>query len=154
MNVSEFEREVRFGLENLTRVRSNVLHILSQNVDSVVRLSALTYECLGYYNALEHLFLRFIKFIGRKQPSGAFSHRDTLRTLEVIAGEYEVDLDPHTLQICLELMAFRHVATKIYGFLIDEAKLIVIVSRVEDSHEQIIELVEDLLHAVQQRNDR
>jgi len=134
MNVSEFEREVRFGLENLTRVRSNVLHILSQNVDSVVRLSALTYECLGYYNALEHLFLRFIKFIGRKQTSGAFSHRDTLRTLEVIAGEYEVDLDPHTLQnphtlqICLELMAFRHVATKIYGFLIDEAKLIVIVS--------------------------
>jgi hypothetical protein len=50
-------------------------------------------------------------------------------------------------------MAFRHVATKIYGFLIDEAKLAVIVSRVEDSHDNIIALIEDLLREVLQRNE-
>jgi hypothetical protein len=145
MNVSEFEQEVRFGLENLTRVRSNVLHILSQDVDEIVRRSALTYECFGYYNAFEHLILRFIKFLRREKPSGPFSHRDAVQALEAMAVDYQVTLEPRTLRICLELMAFRHVATKIYGFLIDEAKLAVIVSRVEESHDRIIELVEDLL---------
>ena len=72
MSVSEFEQEVRFGIENLTRVRSNVLHILSQDVDEIVRRSALTYECFGYYNAFEHLILRFIKFLRREKPSGPF----------------------------------------------------------------------------------
>ncbi len=145
MNVSEFEQEVRFGLENLTRVRSNVLHILSQDVDEIVRRSALTYECFGYYNAFEHLILRFIKFLRREKPSGPFSHRDAVQALEAMAVDYQVTLEPRTLRICLELMAFRHVATKIYGFLIDEAKLAVIVSRVEESHDRIIELVENLL---------
>lgn len=145
MNVSEFEQEVRFGLENLTRVRSNVLHILSQDVDEIVRRSALTYECFGYYNAFEHLILRFIKFLRREKPSGPFSHRDAVQALEAMAVDYQVTLEPRTLRICLELMAFRHVATKIYGFLIDEAKLAVIVSRVEESHDRIIEIVENLL---------
>ena len=81
MNVSEFEREVRFGLENLTRVRSNVLHVLSQDVDEIVGRSALKYESFGYYNAFEHLILRFIKFLRREKPSGPFSHRDAVQTL-------------------------------------------------------------------------
>ena len=62
-----------------------------------------------------------------------------------MAVDYQVTLEPRTLRICLELMAFRHVATKIYGYLIDEAKLAVIASRVEESHDRIIELVENLL---------
>ena len=68
-----------------------------------------------------------------------------MQALEAMAVDYQVTLEPRTLRICLELMAFRHVATKIYGFLIDEAKLAVIVNRVEESHDRIIELVEDLL---------
>ena len=68
-----------------------------------------------------------------------------MQALEAMAVDYQVTLEPRTLRICLELMAFRHVATKIYGFLIDEAKLAVIVSRVEESHDRIIELVENLL---------
>ena len=50
-----------------------------------------------------------------------------MQALEAMAVDYQVTLEPRTLRICLELMAFRHVATKIYGFLIDEAKLAVIV---------------------------
>ena len=68
-----------------------------------------------------------------------------MQALEAMAVDYQVTLEPRTLRICLELMAFRHVATKIYGFLIDEAKLAVIVRRVEESHDRIIELVENLL---------
>ena len=150
---SAFEQEVRFGLENLTRVRARVQHISSTSYDEIVRLSALTYECLGYYNALEHLILRFIKFLGREQPSGSFSHRETLKALEVLVAEYQVTVEQETLMICLELMAFRHVVTKIYGFLIDEAKLDVIVNRIENSHAKIIALVEDLLGEVLQDDD-
>lgn len=153
MKASEFEQEVRFGLENLSRVRSNVLHILSQDVDGIVRRSALTYECFGYYNAFEHLILRFIKFLRRERPSGPYSHREALQALEAIGADHRVTLDPGTLRICLELMAFRHVATKIYGFLIDEAKLAVIVNRVEDSHDRITKLVEDLLQEVLKSNE-
>ncbi|MCY3710108.1 MAG: hypothetical protein OXG26_14550 [Caldilineaceae bacterium] len=153
MSANEFEQEVHFGLENLTRVRSNVIHIISQDVDEIVRRSALTYECFGYYNAFEHLILRFIKFLRREQPTGPFSHREALQALDAMVTEYRVTMKPQTLRICLELMAFRHVATKIYGFLIDEAKLAVIVGRIVDSHDSIVSLVEDLLREVLQSNE-
>lgn len=138
MSANEFEKEVQFGLENLTRVRSNVIHIESQDVDEIVRRAALTYECFGYYNAFEHLIHRFIKFLRREQPSGPFSHREALQALEAMVADYSVTMEPRTLRICLELMAFRHVATKIYGFLLDEAKLAVIVGRIVDSHDSLL----------------
>lgn len=78
MTANEFEQEVHFGLENLTRVRSNIIHILSQDVDEIVRRSALTYECFGYYNAFEHLILRFIKFFEKRAANWTvFASRGT-----------------------------------------------------------------------------
>lgn len=102
---------------------------------------------------MEHLILRFIKFLSWEKPSGAFSHRDTLKALEQLAADYNVSLKEATRDVCLELMAFRHVATKIYGFLIDETKLNVIVARVENSHSEIVEIFQQLLAAVQREKN-
>ncbi len=55
--------------------------------------------------------------------SGPFSHRDILKTFEALLNERRVTPDEELLKIVENLMAFRHVATKIYGFLIDAAKL-------------------------------
>jgi hypothetical protein len=151
MSESEFKEEVHFGLENLLRIHQRVQYIASQDLDKVVRLSALTYECFGYYNAVEHLILRFMKYLALEKPVGAFSHRETIRVLERLIDDYALDIQPKTLETCIELMAFRHVATKIYGFLIDESKLDVIVLKVQNEHFQITNLFEQLLNTVQQR---
>jgi len=45
-------------------------------------------------------------------------------------------------------MAFRHVATKIYGFLIDDDKLEVVVDRIKNEHDNISKLVSQVLEAV------
>ncbi len=54
----------------------------------------------------------------------------------------------HTRQTLLELMAFRHVATKIYGFLIDENKLQLIISRITTEHENIRLLILRILQVL------
>lgn len=38
MSVNEFKQEVYFGLENLTRIRAQVLYISEQDVDRVIRM--------------------------------------------------------------------------------------------------------------------
>jgi hypothetical protein len=43
------------------------------------------------------------------------------------------------------LMAFRHVATKIYGFLIDWARLQVVVSDIQKFHTRISRLFQTLI---------
>ena len=81
-------------------------------------------------------------------PSGAFSHRDTFRALGRLIVERQVVSTESTLSAIAELMAFRHVATKIYGFLIDEAKLDVIVARINTEHTSIMLIVRRLLESV------
>ena len=73
--------------------------------------------------------------------------------MEAMVADYSVTMEPRTPRICLELMAFQHVATKMYGFLIDEAKLAVIVGRIVDSHDSLVALVEDLLREVLKKNE-
>ncbi len=140
MSKIDLEQEIQFGLENLTKIYTGITLISASNVDSFIKTSALTYECFGYYNAVEHLLLRFIKYLKLARPAGASSHSETLKNFGKLMNEYELDSDGTILRIFLEFMAFRHVATKIYSFLIDEAKLDVIVVKISNEHVQIVKL--------------
>lgn len=102
----------------------------------------MTYECLGYYNAIEHLIIRILKYFQVELPFGSFSHRDTLRAFETLATTKVIDIDKEMLKVIEDLMTFRHVATKIYGFLIDSNKLQVIVNEIEQNHVNIKHLFE------------
>ncbi len=46
------------------------------------------------------------------------------------------------------LLGFRHVATKIYGFLIDLGKLDEVVSTVNDTHQRFIALFHEIIQKV------
>ncbi len=94
------------------------------------------------------MILRFVKHPQLSPPAGAFSHPDAFRALNKLLSEYEIDFDEALPGVILELMAFRHVATKIYGFLIDEVKLYVIVEKIEQSHIEIDNLFRALQTAV------
>jgi len=61
MNVSELRREIEFGLENLERIYLNISTFARQEAEERMKTSALAYECLGYYNAIEHLIIRILK---------------------------------------------------------------------------------------------
>lgn len=114
MNLNELRNELNFGLENLESIYQCISEFSRQEIEERVKISALTYECLGYYNAIEHLIIRLLKHLKIEIPSGPFSHRDTLKALLSITGEK--DVDKNTIKVIENLMAFRHIATKIYGF--------------------------------------
>lgn len=148
MNNDKLIQETRFGLENLGRVHERIAHILALPLDEAVLVSALAYEGLGYYNAIEHLMLRFIKHLKLPRPEGASSHRDTLRAFIKITEMYNILCDEQLWGIIQELMAFRHVMTKIYGFLIDLDKLKDVIEKIQRVHEQIVDLFERSLQAL------
>lgn len=146
MNGNELKQEVQFGLENLGKIQDRICYIQSHVSDQVIKTSALTYECLGYYNAVEHLILRFLKFLKFDKPSGPSSHRDILKNFESLClSNQTLSLDENVLRVIRELMPFRHIATKIYGFLIDEVKLNVIVARIQSYHNHILDLITKLV---------
>jgi hypothetical protein len=140
----EFQHEIAFGLENLERVKTTLLQIARQDLPLFVMDPALAYECVGYYNASEHLMLRFVKHQKLPKPSGAATHKDTLRLFEEIATRQGVVIDKSQIDYLVQLMGFRHIATKIYGFLIDHARLILLVESIEQNHEAWKELVTHL----------
>jgi len=55
-----------------------------------------------------------------------------------------------TMRTIENLMAFRHVATKIYGFMIDREKLEVVVTDIRSRHSQIVELFQATVAALHQ----
>ncbi len=130
MSVERLREEVEFGLSNLNMVYDAIVRFASTDMDERVKTSAISYECIGYYNALEHLFIRFLKYIRGSVPSGQSSHRDILLAFEQLFALYKVECSSHTRDMIRNLMAFRHAATKIYGFLIDWGKLSVIVEEI------------------------
>lgn len=97
----------------------------------------MAYECLGYYNAIEHLIVRMLKFKGIKIPSGGSSHKETLKAFEQMLNRRKHTFSIEIIPVIEELMAFRHVATKIYGFLLDRKKLDVIVQQIKSNHKGI-----------------
>jgi hypothetical protein len=149
MSVNELRGEIKFGLENLDRVYLRISSFAQQEVEERIKTSALTYECLGYYNAIEHLIVRLLKHLRVGIPSGQFFHRDTLKTFEAIISDNEIEVDGEIVQIIENLMAFRHIATKIYGFLIDWDKLQVIVNEIDKNHGRIKQLFIAILETIE-----
>lgn len=138
MNVTKLSEEITFGLENLDKIHNNITLFSQQTtIDENILTAALTYECFGYYNAIEHLMLRFIKSLQLETPRGQFSHRDTLKRFYNILETYQIEKDELIIASIENLMAFRHVATKIYSFLIDTNKLKAIVNEIQENHGQI-----------------
>lgn len=144
MDENELRDEIRFGLENLGKVYLNISKFAQQDVDEEIKVAALTYECFGYYNAVEHLIVRILKQQKVKIPSGQFSHRDTLKSFEALIAQKAIGADEEIIKTIENLMAFRHVATKIYSFLIDWDKLQVIIDDIENNHQQIQQFFTDI----------
>ena len=142
MNLNELKKEIDFGLENLESIYQSILKFSEQEVEKQIKVSALTYECLGYYNAIEHLIIRVLKHLKKEIPSGPFSHRDILKTFFSLSSE--INLDQSTIKVIEGLMAFRHIATKIYGFLIEWDKLRVTISEIEANHNKIKKIFIDI----------
>ena len=142
---SEFKQEIRFGIENSDKVFAAMMAIAIQDFPQQVKSPALAFECLGYYNALEHLMLRFLKKAGHAKPSGAASHRDTMRLFQQFLNERGTVMQESESAFLLELMGFRHVATKIYSFIIDYDRLLALVARIQTSHVAIRSLFESLI---------
>ncbi|MEM9264612.1 MAG: nucleotidyltransferase domain-containing protein [Cyanobacteria bacterium P01_F01_bin.13] len=145
MSLDILKQEVEFGLENLGKIHANVEAFSQLAIEPKVKTSALTYECLGYYNAIEHLIIRFLKYLNMDLPGGQFSHRDTLKQFGSVLSDTGLRDEQGTMQTIANLMAFRHVATKIYGFLIDEAKLNVVVDDIQMNHKVIEDLFRNLV---------
>ncbi|MEL6160656.1 MAG: nucleotidyltransferase domain-containing protein [Cyanobacteria bacterium J06627_32] len=145
VSVDILKQEIAFGLENLNKIYVNIETFSKLEVDPKIKVSALTYECLGYYNAIEHLIIRFLKYLSVELPTGKFSHRDTLRKFDNLLNERDVANYKETVTIINNLMSFRHVATKIYGFLIDADKLSTVVEDVTTQHKAIEEIFHKLL---------
>jgi hypothetical protein len=149
MSWDELQQEIAFGSENLANVFRNIERFSQTSADEPLRTSALTYECVGYYHAIEHLIIRILKHRRREIPSGAFSHRDTLRSFRSVLLDLRIEGE-ETMRTIENLMAFRHVATKIYGFMIDREKLEVVVTDIRSRHAQIIELFQAAVTALRQ----
>ncbi|WP_448541396.1 ribonuclease toxin HepT-like protein [Roseiflexus sp.] len=145
MNANELREQIMFGLENLERIHNTILTFVEKEVDEDIKTSALVYECMGYYNAIEHLIVRFLKHNDKDVPSGPFSHRDTLNAFKGLIDEKCVNLDGQILSVIENLMAFRHVATKIYGFLIRWDKLQFIIQDIQNYHRPIKNLLLSLI---------
>jgi hypothetical protein len=148
MSIDEFRKEIEFGLENLDKIYLRILSFSTQELDEKVKISALAYECLGYYNAIEHLIIRIFKYSEIEIPSGIFSHRDTLKKFELFVKNESVVIENGIFTILESLMAFRHIATKIYGFLIDWEKLKYVIEDINTNHIKIRQLIVDVLNTI------
>ncbi len=111
----ELRKAVQFGLENLDVIHRRLLSFSQKDIEEEVKTSALTCECQGYYHALEHLVIRILKHQKTEVPTGPFSHRDTLKVFEALLANNAIQFESSAIETIEDLMAFQHVATKIYG---------------------------------------
>lgn len=132
MEAAELRSQVDFGLENLDKIFQNIQRFSKDEIAQDLKVSALAYECLGYYNAIEHLMIRFLKFSKSEIPTGAFSHRDTIKMFYTTFAEMRIGLE--VVKAIDDLMGFRHVVTKIYGFLLDWDRLRRVVDQIAKFH--------------------
>jgi hypothetical protein len=63
MALDDLRQEINFGLENLAKVYHNIVQFSALQSDTKLKTSALAFECLGYYNAVEHLMIRILKYL-------------------------------------------------------------------------------------------
>ena len=137
MKKKELKKEVEFGIENLDKIFNRILHFEKLVLDDRVKVSAFAYECLGYYNAIEHLIIRILKYSRVEIPSGSFSHKKILMSFENKLHNRKIPVNEELIKLIENLMAFRHVATKIYGFLLDWKKLEFIIEDIKKCHNQV-----------------
>ncbi len=148
MSINRLREEIEFGLENLEKIYLNISKFSQQDTSKDIVIAALTYECFGYYNAIEHLIIRLLKYLSIEIPTGPFSHRDILRTFYAVADDRGFKVDEESSTVIENLMAFRHIATKIYSFLVDWEKLEVIIDDIKGSHNNIKQLFTAILNMV------
>jgi len=153
MNINELRNEINFGLENLESIYQSISKFSQQEIEERVKVSALTYECLGYYNAIEHLIIRVLKHSKTEISSGPFSHRDILKAFISLLSERGIKEDEGTIKVIENLMAFRHIATKIYGFLIDWNKLKFIINEIEINHNKIKGIFAEVLRSINEDDE-
>lgn len=148
MTRDELQREIEFGLSNLERVFQAIVAFATSTASEDLKTSAVAFECVGYYNAIEHLILRIFKYLNIPKPMGASSHRDTLRGFERLLFDKQLSPSQEILEAIENFMAFRHVATNIYGFLVDWKKLQAIVTEIQRVHEDMKRLFVELTDAL------
>lgn len=110
MTRDELRREIEFGLGNLERVFQTIAAFATSTASEDLKTSAVAFECVGYYNAIEHLILRIFKYLNLPKPTGASSHRDTLRGFEGLLSEKHLSPSQEILEAVEGCIAFRHVA--------------------------------------------
>lgn len=144
MKPLEFQQELLFGLENLQKVKSEVDAFQKETGSTEMRQSALAYAGMGYFNALEHLMIRVLKFHRITIPTGSTSHQMILTAFQKQTSDLEID--PALYDAIKRLLGFRHVANKIYGFLINPLKLTEIVAVIQEHHTRLVELFSGISH--------
>lgn len=85
--------------------------------------------------------IRIIKYLRYLSPSGPASHKETIKLFRQIAPPLTNSDSP--FDVIERLMAFRHVATKIYSFLLDWNKLQSILDDIMQSHELIKQFINE-----------
>ena len=146
MTPQEFQKELLFGLENLGKVKNEIDAFQRSPADPEMRNSAIAYACIGYFNALEHLMVRLLKFLKATLPTGPTSHQMILTQFQEALVNLSV---PFTdFDALKRLLGFRHVATKIYGFLIDEEKLKEVAATIQVKHVVFIELFNKIIQKI------
>ncbi|MCL6475429.1 MAG: hypothetical protein K6U75_10305 [Firmicutes bacterium] len=153
MKLDRLREEVEFGLGNLNKIHERIKEFARASVELSILQSALTYECIGYYNALEHLIVRVLKGLGKPIPSGPSSHKDTLRLFGEILTKVGMLDTQSAVEFIEELMAFRHVTTKIYGFLIDWGKLKSVVDQIQQRHGLLETLFDELMQRLERNKE-
>lgn len=146
MHKQELQQEIAYGLDNLERVYNSIAITVEVTVDQRVKLAALAYECVGYYNAIEHLMIRIVKYLRYPLPSGPASHKETIKLFRSIA--LSLVPDDHPFDVIERLMAFRHVATKIYSFLLDWNKLQSILDDIMQTHLALKQLIRETVDSL------
>jgi len=129
---------LQFGLENLRKVKSDIDAFQKEVAAPELRKSALAYACMGYFNALEHLMIRVLKFNRMAIPTGPTSHQMILTNFQNQISDLEIDAT--IFDAIKRLLGFRHVANKIYGFLINPHKLDEIVAVILEHHAGLVEV--------------
>lgn len=98
---------------------------------------------MGYFNALEHMMIRVLKALEIALPSGSASHQMILNEFQHALDQLNISF--YDFNAFKRLMGFRHIATKIYGFLINEDKLNEIVAIIQANHKAFDDLFQKVI---------
>ncbi len=146
MSPLEFQKELLFGLENPHKVKSAIDAFQEGAASPEMRKSALAYAGMGYFNALEHLMIRVLKFHQITIPTGSTSHQMILTAFQNQTSDLEIHAS--VVDAIKRLLGFRHVANKIHGFLINPHKSTEIVAVIQENHGLFVEMLNKIVRRI------